>query len=192
MLTPTPEELRSVEKKLLATGVLRYEAGPFSDMYLADGTGLARQDVDALCTAILEKEANEATAKQAVATARKDKSKGGRPKKGDEKLKVISTMVSPIRHAQLHAAALELGLTVSEIVRPMVDPRGARGQQRVGKIIRRGLSLEQRKGVRTLAAVAANSDQLAKAADVAGNTAHATALVAMAKQIREVIKSLNK
>ena len=192
MPTPTPEELRAVEKRLLATGVLRYEEGPFFDMYSADGNGLTSQEVDALCTAVLEKEAAESVKQQAAATAREDKSKGGRPKKGDEKLKVISTMVSPIRHAQLHAAALDLGLTISELVRPMVDPRGARSQPRVGKIIRRGLSLEQRKGVRTLAAIAASLDQLAKAAGVVGDTAHATALVAMAKQIREVIKSLNK
>jgi hypothetical protein len=192
MSVPTSEELRSVEKRLIAAGVLRCEEGSFYDLYSADGKDLTLQEVAALCAAVLAKEAAEAVQKQAASAAREDKSKGGRPKKGDEKLKGISTMVSPVRHAQLHAAALDLGLSVSELVRPLVDPKGARGERRIGKIIRRGLSLEQRKGVRTLAATAASLDQLAKAAEAAGDVAHAAALVAMAKQIREVIKSLNK
>lgn len=192
MSTPTSEELRCIEKRLIATGVLRCEEGPFYDLYFADGKSLTPQEVDALCAAVLVEEAAKAVQQQAAPAAREDKSKGGRPKKGDEKLKGISTMVSPARHAHLHAAALDLGLSVSELVRPLVDPQGARGQRRIGKIIRRGLSLEQRKGVRKLAAIAASLDQLAKVAEDAGDVAHAAALEAMAKQIREIIKSLNK
>ena len=161
-------------------------------MYSANGTTLTQKEVDALCTAVLAKEAAETEKEPAATTAREDKSKGGRPKKGDEKLKGISTMVSPMRHGQLHAAAQDLGLTISELVRPMVDPKGARGQKRVGRIIRQGLSLEQRKGVRSLVVMAAELDQLAKAAQAAGDIVHATALTAMAKQIREVIQSLSK
>ncbi|WP_188563921.1 hypothetical protein [Hymenobacter frigidus] len=190
MRTPTSEELRSVEKRLLAEGVLRYEDWPYYQMYSADGKPLTQDEADAICTAVLV--AEEASEQAPVAAARKEKSKGGRPEKGDQKLKVISTMVSPVRHAQLHAAAQDLDLTISELVRPLVDPKGARGQKRVARIIRRGLSLEQRKAVRSLVMTASVLDQFAKAAQAAGDTVHAAALTAMAKQIRAVIQSLSK
>lgn len=190
MRIPTPEELRSVEKRLLAEGVLRCEDWLYYQVYSADGKPLTDEEVDAICTAVLV--AEEASEQAPAAVVRKEKSKGGRPEKGDQKLKVISTMVSPVRHAELHAAAQNLDLTISELVRPMVDPKGAHGQKRVARIMRRGLSLEQRKGVRSLVMMAADLDQHAQAAQAAGDTVHAAVLTGMAKQIRAVIQSLSK
>ena len=137
MRVPTPEELRLVEKKLLAEGVFYYMDWPDYQMYSADGKPLTQDEVDAICTAVLV--AEEASEQAPVAVVRKEKSKGGRPEKGDQKLKVISTMVSPARHAQLHTQAKDLDLTISEFVRPLVDPQGARGRKRVARIMRRGL-----------------------------------------------------
>lgn len=190
MHIPTPEELRSVEKRLLAEGVLWYEDWPYYQMYAADGKPLTEEEVDAICTAVLV--AEEPSEQAPVAAVRKEKSKGGRPEKGDQKLKVISTMVSPARHAHLHAVAQDLDLTISQLVRPMVDPQGARGQKRVARIMRRGLSLEQRKGVRSLVMMAADLDQQAQAAQGAGDTVHVAVLTETAKQIRAVIQSLSK
>ncbi len=197
MRIPTPEELRLVEKRLLAEGVFYYMDWPDYQMYSADGKPLTEEEVDAICTAVLVgEEASEqapvAVEQAPVAAVRKEKNKGGRPEKGDQKLKVISTMVSPVRHAQLHAQAQDLDLTISELVRPLVDPKGARGQKRVARIMRLGLSLEQRKGVRSLVMIAADLDQAAKAAQAAGDTVHAAVLTATAEQIRAVIKSFSK
>lgn len=190
MHIPTSEELRLVEERLLAEGVLTYTDWLYYQVYSADGKPLTKEEVDAICTAVLL--AEEASETAPVTVVRKEKSKGGRPAKGSEKLKVISTMVSPVRHAQLHAAARELDLTISELVRPMVDPKGAHGQKRVARIMRRGLSLEQRKGVRSLVMMAADLDQSAKDAQAAGDTTHACILTVTAKQIREVIQSFSK
>ena len=163
---------------------------PDYQMYSADGKPLTQDEVDAICTAVLM--ADEASEQVPIAAARKEKSKGGRPEKGDQKLKVISTMVSSVRHAQLHAWAQDLDLTISELVRPMVDPQGARGRKRVARILRVGLSLGQRKAVRSLVMMAADWDQSAQAAQAVGDTIHAAALTAMAEQIRAVIQSLSK
>ncbi len=190
MRIPTPEELRLVENKLLDEGVLTYTDWLYYQVYSADGQPLTAEEVDTICTAALL--AEEASEQAPVAVVRKEKSKGGRPAKGSEKLKVISTMVSPVRHAQLHAEARELDLTISEFVRPQVDPKGARGQKRVARIMRRGLSLEQRKGLRSLVMMAADLDQSAKDAQAAGDTVHASILTATAKQIRVVIQSFSK
>lgn len=193
MFIPTAEQLRAVEKRLLASGDLSYNDWPLYQTHSADGKVLSDEEVDAICTAVLLDEAiNEPVVAEYKDDKIKDKSKGGRPKKGDNKLKCISTMVSPKRHSQLQLAAKEFGLTISEFVRPMVDPRGARMQQRrVGQIIKRGLSLAQRQKLRSLTMMAADLDQMATAAETTGNATHASILTTMAKEIREVVTSFS-
>ena len=193
MFIPTAEQLRAVEKRLLASGDLSYIDWPLYQTHSADGKVLSNEEIDAICTAVLLDEAiNEPVVAEYKDDKIKDKSKGGRPKKGDNKLKCISTMVSPKRHSQLQSAAKEFGLTISEFVRPMVDPRGARMQQRrVGQIIKRGLSLVQRQKLRALTMMSADLDQMATAAETAGNATHASTLRTMAKEIREVVTSFS-
>ncbi len=193
MFAPTVEQLRAVEKRLLASGVLSYNDWPLYQTYSADGKVLSDEEIDAICTAVLLAEAvSEPVAAEYKDDKIKDKSKGGRPKKGDKKLKCISTMVSPARHSQLQTAAKEFGLTISEFVRPMVDPRGARKQQhRVGQVVKSGLSLAQRQKLRALTMMAADLDQLATAAEATGNATHASLLTTMAKEIREAVSSFS-
>jgi hypothetical protein len=191
MFTPSPEALRSVEKRLLASGFLQYEDWPFYQWSSAEDKPLTQEEVDAICTAIL---ADEAAKEQATVPieSKKDKSKGGRPRKGDAKLKGISTLVSPARYDELHAAASAMGVSVSELVRPFVDPVGARAQERVRQILKRGLSQEERKQLRALAGIAANLNQLAKLAHAENYARHATELASLAATIRDLVKSFSE
>jgi hypothetical protein len=191
MFTPSPEALVAVEKKLIASGFFRWDDWPFYQMYSAEDEPLTQEEVDAICTAIL---ATEAAKEQAAAPVegKKDKGKGGRPRKGDAKLKGISTLVSPARYDELHTAASAMGVSVSELVRPFVDPVGARAQERVRQILKRGLSQEERKQLRALAGIAANLNQLAKLAHTENYARHATELTSLAATIRDLVKSFSK
>jgi hypothetical protein len=191
MFTPSPEDLRAVEKRLIASGFFRWDDWPFYQMYSAEDEPLTQEEVDAICTDLLVKEA----AKEQAATPemeKKAKRKGGRPSKGDEKLKGISTLVSPARYDELHAAASAMGVSVSNLVRPFVDPVGARAQERIRQILKQGLSPEERKQLRALAGIAANLNQLAKLAHTESYANHATELTALAEIIRGLVKSFSK
>lgn len=191
MFTPSPKDLRSVEDRLLASGFLRYEDWPFYQWYSAEDELLTQEEVTAICTDIL---VTEAAKEQAAAPEeeKKDKGKGGRPSKGNEKLKGISTLVSPARYDELHAAASAMGVSVSELVRPFVDPAGARAQERIRQILKQGLSQEERKQLRALAGIAANLNQLAKLAHAENYARHATELTSLAATIRDLVKSFSK
>lgn len=191
MFTPSPEDLRAVEKRLVVSGFIWWDDWPLYEWHSADGEVLTQEEVDAICTDIL---VTEAAKEQAAAPEeeKKDKGKGGRPPKGDAKLRGISTLVSPARYNELHAAASAMGVSVSELVRPFVDPVGARAQERVRQILNRGLSQEERKQLRALAGVAANLNQLAKLAHAENYARHATELTSLAATIRDLVKSFSK
>jgi len=124
----------------------------------------------------------------------KDKHKGGRPKLEDkEELKCVSSLVSVACHDKLHAAADRLGISVSRVIRWLIDGAGTkRVEQRMGQLMRQGLSKEERKQLRDLAGMAANLNQTAKLANRDGYVAHATALVDLAKKIREQVNVFSK
>jgi hypothetical protein len=124
----------------------------------------------------------------------KDKHKGGRPKLEDkEELKCVSSLVSVACHDWLHAAADRQGISVSRVIRWLIDGAGTkRVEQRMGQLMRQGLSEEERKQLRDLAGMAANLNQAAKLANRDGYAAHATALVDLGKKIREQVNAFNK
>ena len=129
-----------------------------------------------------------ATASRVIKKPREDKSKGGRPEvKEEEKLKCISTFVSPARAAALHEMAAKLNMRISHIVRPMVEPSSARGQQRMAQAMARGLSVEEREHLRKLAGMTGDLNQLAKLARTAGYVAAAVDLVDLATKVRSQI-----
>jgi len=129
-----------------------------------------------------------------VESKEKDKHKGGRPKLEDkEELKCVSSLVSVACHDRLHAAADRLGISVSLAIRWIIDGDGTkRVQQRMGQLMRQGLSEEERKQLRDLAGMAANLNQAAKLANRDGYAAHATALVDLGKKIREQVNAFSK
>jgi len=124
----------------------------------------------------------------------KDKHKGGRPKLEDkEELKCVSSLVSVACHDRLHAAADRLGISVSLAIRWIIDGDGTkRVRQRMGQLTKQGLSERERQQLRDLAGMAANLNQAAKLANRDGYAAHATALVDLAKKVREQVNSFSK
>lgn len=187
MFTPSPEALRAAEKSLEATGVIFYHDWPHYQWAAASGKMLTQAEVDAMCLAKL---LAEHTLEQAPAPVKvRDKRKGGRPELAEsEKLKCISTLVSPARHAALHAQAKELGLSVSQLVRPLVDPRGESNRQRLARQRGRGLSVAERKQLREVAGMANNVNQLAKLAYAAGGFELAQELRNLLDGLRPLLK----
>lgn len=124
----------------------------------------------------------------------KDKSKGGRPEMAEkERLHCVSSLVSVECHDQLHAVSERLGISVSQVIRWLIDDPGTkRKQQRLGQLMQRGLSEEERKQLRSLAGMAANLNQLVKLANAQGYAAHATKLMDSVEQIRELVKAFSK
>jgi hypothetical protein len=124
----------------------------------------------------------------------KDKHKGGRPKLEDkEELKCVSSLVSVECHDWLHAAADRLGISVSRVIRWLIDGAGTkRVQQRMDQLMRQGLSEEERTQLRDLAGMAANLNQAAKLANRDGYAAHSTVLGDLAKKIREQVNAFSK
>ena len=136
-------------------------------------------------TRVRKTKSEYAAAPPAVKKPREDKSKGGRPEvKEEEKLKCISTFVSPARAAYLHEWAAKLNMRVSHIVRPMVDPASARGQRRMAQAMARGLSVEERGHLRELAGMTSNLNELAKLARTSGYAAAAADLADLAIKVR--------
>jgi hypothetical protein len=124
----------------------------------------------------------------------KDKSKGGRPKIEDkEELKCVSSLVSVECHDWLHAAADRLGISVSRVIRWLIDGASTkRVQQRMDQLMRQGLSEQERKQLRDLAGMAANLNQAVRLANRDGYPAHATVLLDSAKKIREQLNAFSK
>jgi hypothetical protein len=176
MSTPSPEELRSAAKKLVTAGTISYEDWPFYQWYDAAWELLSQEQVDAMCLAVL------------AAEKVRDKSKGGRPKlKESEKLKCISTLVSPARYAELHAEATITGVSISQLVRPLVDPQHESIKQRLARLRGRGLSVAERQKQREVAGMAGNLNQLAKLAHTAGLLAVETELRKLSADIRALL-----
>ena len=139
-------------------------------------------------TRVRKTKSEYAAAPPAVKKPREDKSKGGRPEvQEEEKLKCISTFVSPARAAALHELAAKLNMRISHIVRPMVEPNSVRGQQRMAQAMARGLSVEERGHLRELAGMTSNLNQLAKLARTAGYAAAAADLADLAIKVRSQI-----
>jgi hypothetical protein len=129
-----------------------------------------------------------------VETKEKDKHKGGRPKlEKNEKLKCVSSLVSVACHDRLHAASDRLGISVSQVIRWLIDGAGTkRVQQGMAQLMKQGLSEKERKELRDLTGMAANLNQAAKLANRDGYAAHATELGNLAKEIREQVNAFNK
>jgi hypothetical protein len=129
-----------------------------------------------------------------VEAKEKDKHKGGRPKlEEDEKLKCVSSMVSIACYDKLHVASDRFGISVSQVIRWLIDGAGTkRVQQGMGQLMKQGLSEKERKELRDLAGMAANLNQVARLANRDGYVAHATALVDLAKKIREQVNAFSK
>jgi hypothetical protein len=182
MFTPSPEALRAAEKSLEAAGAIFYHDWPHYQWAAAGGKMLTQAEVDAMCLAKLlaEREPKQLSVPVEV----RDKSKGGRPRLAEsEKLKCISTLVSPARYAELHAKAIEIGLSVSQLVRPMVDPQSETNKQRLARRHGHSLSVEERKLLREVAGMAGNLNQLAKLAHTAG-------LSVLAEELRQLLDGL--
>jgi hypothetical protein len=129
-----------------------------------------------------------------VEAKEKDKSKGGRPVMEDkEELKCVSSLVSVECHDWLHTAADRLDISVSRVIRWLIDGASTkRVQQRMDQLMRQGLSEQERKQLRDLAGMAANLNQAAKLANRDGYPTHATVLQDLAKEIREQVNVLSK
>jgi hypothetical protein len=182
MFTPTPEMLRAAEQRLEKSGVIFYHDWPTYQWAAASGKMLTQEEVDAMCLAMLLAEREPEQLSAPVET--RDKSRGGRPRLAEsEKLKCISTLVSPARYAELHAKATEIGLSVSQLVRPMVDPQNETNRQRLARQHGRSLSLEERKLLREVAGMAGNLNQLVKLAHTAG-------LPALTEELRKLLDNL--
>lgn len=124
----------------------------------------------------------------------KDKSKGGRPKMAEEeKLQCVSSLVSVECYDQLHSISKRLGISVSQVIRWLIDGPGTkRMKQRMGQLMKQGLSEEERKQLRSLTGMAANLNQLAKLAHTEGYATRATELLDLAEKIRELTKDFSK
>jgi hypothetical protein len=139
-------------------------------------------------TRVRKTKSEYAAAPPAVRKPREDKSKGGRPEvKEEEKLKCISTFVSPARAAYLHEMAAKLNMRISHIVRPMVEPHSVRGQRRMAQAMGHGLSVEERGHLRELAGMTSNLNELAKLARTSGYAAAAADLTDLAIKVRSQI-----
>lgn len=171
----TADELQAAAQHLLEIGVLTKDL-LFDDWCTPEGEELTQAEVDARCIAYL-------TTKQP-----KKKHAGGRPKKQPtEKLKCVSAMISPTSYAEFYDKAKEFGMSVSMLLRYMLEPKAVEVKARIARRLPGLLTIEEGQVRRNLAGATGSLYQLAQQARAEGLLELEQELLATCQLIRAAI-----
>ena len=171
----TNDELKAAAQHLLETGALAKDR-LFDSWCTPEGEELTQAEVDARCAAYL-------TTGQV-----KKKRSGGRPKKqASEKLKCVSAMISPASYAEFHAKAEEFGMSVSMLLRYVLEPKAIEVKARIARRLPGLLTIEEGRVRRELAGATGSLYQLAQQARAEGILKLEEELLAVCQAVRAAI-----